>query len=128
MADASKANGYPFVIKAREPVLVDRGMGIDSEEFMKALESIIDPKDLRWVWLTHDDADHTGSADSPWVHMAEPSKFSQALHRIRQIAPKMIFSANNPHFLHLARLLIRRYYYFESFHRLLLCRCSANCC
>jgi flavorubredoxin len=50
-----------FVIKAREPVLVDTGMGIESEEFMKALESVIDPKDLRWVWLTHDDADHTGN-------------------------------------------------------------------
>jgi flavorubredoxin len=50
-----------FVIKAREPVLVDTGMGIESEEFMKALESIIDPQDLRWVWLTHDDADHTGN-------------------------------------------------------------------
>jgi len=50
-----------FVIKAEEPVLVDTGMGIDSEEFLKALESIIDPRDLKWVWLTHDDADHTGS-------------------------------------------------------------------
>ena len=28
---------------------------------MKALESIIDPSDLRWVWLTHDDSDHTGN-------------------------------------------------------------------
>ena len=28
-----------FVIKAREPVLVDTGMGIESEEFMKALNS-----------------------------------------------------------------------------------------
>ncbi len=50
-----------FVIKAREPVLVDSGMGIESEQFMKALESVIDPPDLRWVWLTHDDADHTGN-------------------------------------------------------------------
>jgi len=50
-----------FVIKAREPVLVDTGMGMESEEFIKALESIIDPPDLKWVWLTHDDADHTGS-------------------------------------------------------------------
>jgi flavorubredoxin len=50
-----------FVIKAKEPVLVDTGMGIDSEEFMEALNSIIDPQDLRWVWLTHDDADHTGN-------------------------------------------------------------------
>lgn len=50
-----------FVIKAKEPVLIDTGMGIAGEEFMKALESIIDPHDLKWVWLTHDDADHTGN-------------------------------------------------------------------
>jgi flavorubredoxin len=50
-----------FVIKAKEPVLVDTGMGIESEEFTKALESVIDPQDLKWVWLTHDDADHTGN-------------------------------------------------------------------
>ncbi|MEJ2696024.1 MAG: MBL fold metallo-hydrolase [Candidatus Sulfobium sp.] len=50
-----------FVIKAEEPVLVDTGMGIDSDEFMKALESVIDPHDLKWLWLTHDDADHTGN-------------------------------------------------------------------
>ena len=50
-----------FVIKATEPVLVDTGMGMDSEAFMKALRSVINPQDLRWVWLTHDDADHTGS-------------------------------------------------------------------
>jgi len=49
-----------FVIKAKEPVLIDTGMGIESEEFMHALETIIDPEDLRWIWLTHDDADHTG--------------------------------------------------------------------
>jgi flavorubredoxin len=193
-----------FVIKAREPVLVDTGMGIASEEFMKTLESIIDLHDLKWVWLTHDDADHTGnlqkvleaapnsrlaanslaalrmstawpvpmhrvywlnsgdsirvgdrkltavkpplfdnpttigiydskseaffsadcfgaiipspaqnadevlegdlaqgmiswaSADSPWVHMVAPGVFSQALDRIRQMAPKMILSAHLP--------------------------------
>jgi flavorubredoxin len=50
-----------FVLKAKEPVLIDTGMGIDSEEFMKVLESVIDPRDLKWVWITHDDADHIGS-------------------------------------------------------------------
>jgi glyoxylase-like metal-dependent hydrolase (beta-lactamase superfamily II) len=193
-----------FVIKAREPVLVDTGMAIDSREFMKALESVIDPQHLRWVWLTHDDADHIGSiqkvleatpnarlavtalaairmstawpvpmdrvyclnpgegisvgdrklsavrpplfdnptaigiyddkaevyfsvdsfgaiiplptqdaadvpegdlaqgmslwasADSPWVHMVEPSKFGQVLDRIRRLGPKTILSAHLP--------------------------------
>ncbi len=60
-----------FVIKAREPVLVDTGMGIESEEFMKALSSIIDPQDLRWVWITHDDVDHTGNIQK--VLEASPS-------------------------------------------------------
>ena len=50
-----------FVIKGTEPILVDTGMGKESEEFMSALESVIDPHDLRWILLTHDDADHTGS-------------------------------------------------------------------
>lgn len=50
-----------FVVLAKEPVLVDAGVGIFSEEFMRNLESIVEPKELRWIWLTHDDADHTGS-------------------------------------------------------------------
>jgi len=50
-----------FVIKSKEPVLVDTGLGVESDEFMAALESVINPKDLKWVWLTHDDADHTGN-------------------------------------------------------------------
>jgi len=191
-----------FIIEAQEPVLVDTGMGAEPEEFMKALGSIIDPRDLKWVWLTHDDADHTGniqkileaapsarlvanslavlrmntwwtvpmhrvywlnfgdditvgdrkltavrppifdnpttigvydnksgtffsadffgaiisspvqdsddvplgdltegmiswaSADSPWVHMVESKKFSQALDKVRQIDPKMVLSAH----------------------------------
>ena len=60
-----------FVIKVREPVLVDTGMGIESKDFMKALKSIIDPKDLKWLWLTHDDADHTGNIQA--VLEAAPS-------------------------------------------------------
>jgi flavorubredoxin len=193
-----------FVIKAKEPVLVDTGMGMDAEKFMEALGSVIDPADIKWVWLTHDDADHDGnlqkvleaapnarlatnclaavrmsatwplsmqrvywlnpgdslragdrtltavrpplfdnpttvgiyddkseaffsadffgalipssaqnvddvlegdleqgmmnwaSADSPWLHLLEPSALSRALDVIRQMAPKMILSAHLP--------------------------------
>ncbi len=193
-----------FVIKSKEPVLVDTGMGIETREFMESLESVIDPRELKWIWLTHDDADHTGniqrvleaapgarlaahalavlrmstawpvpmdrvywlnsgdsitvgdrkltavrpplfdnpttigiyddkseaffsadffgaiisspapnaedvaegdlaqgmigwaSADSPWVHSIDPSLFSQAMIRIREIAPKTILSAHLP--------------------------------
>jgi flavorubredoxin len=50
-----------YVLKAAEPVLVDTGLGIDSDDFIKALMSVIDPTDLKWIWITHDDADHVGS-------------------------------------------------------------------
>lgn len=50
-----------YVLLAEEPVLVDSGIAGDSDEFIDALQSIVDPSKLRWVWLTHDDMDHTGS-------------------------------------------------------------------
>ena len=50
-----------FVIHATEPVLVDTGSVVQSDDFMAALRSVIDPGDLRWIWLTHTDFDHIGS-------------------------------------------------------------------
>ncbi len=50
-----------FVIKGSEPILVDTGSAVESAEFMPALRSVIDPADLRWIWLTHTDFDHMGS-------------------------------------------------------------------
>lgn len=50
-----------FVVLGEEPVLVDTGIGREQQDFMQALKSIIDPADLRWIWLTHDDMDHIGS-------------------------------------------------------------------
>ncbi|MHC4207777.1 MAG: oxygen-binding di-iron domain-containing protein [Planctomycetota bacterium] len=49
-----------FVIKAAQPVLVDTGLVPLSDEFMEKLSSVIDPADLRWLWLTHTDQDHIG--------------------------------------------------------------------
>ena len=50
-----------YVLHAAEPVLVDTGLAVDADDFVDALQSIVDLNDLRWVWLTHDDADHTGN-------------------------------------------------------------------
>jgi hypothetical protein len=50
-----------FVIKGTEPILVDTGTVVERPDFMTALRSVIDPADLRWIWLTHTDADHIGS-------------------------------------------------------------------
>jgi flavorubredoxin len=50
-----------FVAHGASPVLVDTGSIVDADEFMHALRSVIDPGDLRWIWLTHTDFDHIGS-------------------------------------------------------------------
>jgi flavorubredoxin len=50
-----------FVLHGAEPVLVDTGAVVESEAFMTALRSVIDPADLRWIWLTHTDFDHIGT-------------------------------------------------------------------
>jgi glyoxylase-like metal-dependent hydrolase (beta-lactamase superfamily II) len=50
-----------FLLMAEEPVLVDTGIGFDSPEFLDAVSSIVPLDEIKWVWLTHDDADHTGS-------------------------------------------------------------------
>jgi hypothetical protein len=50
-----------FVFHGSEPVLVDTGAVVESAEFLPALRSVIDPGELRWIWLTHTDADHVGT-------------------------------------------------------------------
>ena len=50
-----------FLIKSKEPILIDTGMPIVKEDFLETLWSLIDPQDLKWILLTHDDGDHTGA-------------------------------------------------------------------
>ncbi len=50
-----------YVVKSTAPVLIDTGLHADVNEFMAALRGVIDPRDLRWIWLTHIDQDHVGS-------------------------------------------------------------------
>ena len=50
-----------FVLHGPEPILVDTGPVVERDEFMTALRSVIDPADLKWIWLTHPDFDHIGS-------------------------------------------------------------------
>lgn len=50
-----------FVLRAAQPVLVDTGLGLLGDEFMATLRGVIDPANLRWLWLTHCDPDHIGS-------------------------------------------------------------------
>ncbi|QGV82259.1 MBL fold metallo-hydrolase [Streptomyces ficellus] len=49
-----------FVLHATEPVVVDTGLSLPDRNFLDAVGSAIDPADVRWIWLTHPDRDHTG--------------------------------------------------------------------
>ena len=49
-----------FVIHAEQPVVVDSGLSIADKDFVSALAEVIDPADVRWLWITHPDRDHTG--------------------------------------------------------------------
>lgn len=50
-----------FVLRAAEPVLVDTNVAALREPFMETLREAIDPAELRWIWLSHTDADHIGN-------------------------------------------------------------------
>jgi hypothetical protein len=49
------------VIKGREPVIVDTGTARNRDAWMSDVFGLVDPEDVRWLYLTHDDADHTGN-------------------------------------------------------------------
>jgi Metallo-beta-lactamase superfamily len=49
-----------FVLHSEQPVVVDTGLSTPDKDYLSALAEAIDPEDVRWVWLTHPDRDHTG--------------------------------------------------------------------
>jgi flavorubredoxin len=59
-----------FVVRAAQPVLVDAGPGGSQADFPAALAGVIDPAELRWLWLTHTDPDHV--ANIAWLLEAAP--------------------------------------------------------
>jgi len=52
-----------FLLKGAEPMLVDTGLAALSDAFLGQLEAQVDLEDLRWIWLSHTDADHIGNLD-----------------------------------------------------------------
>ena len=49
-----------FVLHAEQPVVVDTGLGTPDKDYVSSLAAVIDPAEVRWIWLTHPDRDHTG--------------------------------------------------------------------
>jgi glyoxylase-like metal-dependent hydrolase (beta-lactamase superfamily II) len=54
-------NGY--VVRGAEPMLVDAGMSPERDDYVAAVQEIIDPSELRWLVVTHADRDHVGALE-----------------------------------------------------------------
>jgi flavorubredoxin len=49
-----------MVIRGREPVIVDTGAPVHRALWLEKVFSVVEPEDVRWIFLSHDDGDHTG--------------------------------------------------------------------
>jgi flavorubredoxin len=52
-----------MLILGAEPMIVDTGTPANRGQWLKDVFSLVDPNDVRWVFLSHDDVDHSGNLD-----------------------------------------------------------------
>ena len=64
---ADPAGGYigahSAVIRGAEPVIVDTSVLFGREQWLRNVFSVVEPEDVRWIFLSHDDHDHLGNLD-----------------------------------------------------------------
>lgn len=53
-----------MVIRGAQPVIVDTGAPEHREQYLEDVFSLVDPADVRWVFISHDDIDHTGNVNA----------------------------------------------------------------
>jgi flavorubredoxin len=52
-----------MVIRGEQPVIVDTGTPANRKQWMQDVFELVDPEDVRWIFLSHDDVDHSGNLD-----------------------------------------------------------------
>lgn len=57
-------SAHTMVIRGAEPVVVDTGCSLAREQWLANLTAVVDPADVRWIFLSHDDHDHIGNLDA----------------------------------------------------------------
>ena len=53
-----------MVIRGAQPVVVDTGMAENQDQYLADVFSLVEPEDIRWVFISHDDIDHTGNVNA----------------------------------------------------------------
>lgn len=61
---------HAYLVDGPEPLLVDTGAGGAENGFRVGLAEATDVSQIRWIWLTHTDPDHT--ANLQWLLAAAP--------------------------------------------------------
>jgi flavorubredoxin len=52
-----------LVILGAEPMIVDTGTIANREQWLHDVFSLVEPEDVRWIYISHDDIDHVGNLD-----------------------------------------------------------------
>lgn len=50
-----------MVIRGAQPILVDTGPAAASDLWLDTVFGLVDPQDVRWVFVSHNDSDHNGN-------------------------------------------------------------------
>jgi len=49
-----------MLIRGSEPIICDTGAPVHRRRWLEQVFSLVDPEDVRWIFLSHDDGDHIG--------------------------------------------------------------------
>ncbi len=49
-----------LLVRGSEPIIVDTGAPVPRQRWIEQVFSLVDPEDVRWIFLSHDDGDHVG--------------------------------------------------------------------
>jgi len=52
-----------LVIQGAEPVIVDTSVAVLRDAWLEQVFGLVEPADVRWIFLSHDDSDHTGNLE-----------------------------------------------------------------
>jgi len=97
-----------MVIVGKEPVIIDTGTPANRQQWLEDVFSLVEPEDVRWIFISHDDVDHTGNLDDVlsacpnaqlvcnWAFVERYSNcFNFPLHRCRWVMDGESFDAGD---------------------------------
>jgi flavorubredoxin len=97
-----------MVIVGEQPVIVDTGTPSNRERWLDDVFGLVEPEDVQWVFLSHDDVDHSGNLEQvmalcpnaklvcTWATVERHSNcFNFPLERVRWVAHGESFDAGD---------------------------------